>query len=51
MLGLDFGGFLAAEMAIANQLWISSLVLVNATGAQSNELKFQPSSFRPTLTT
>ena len=34
VLGLGFGGFLAAEMAVANQARIDGLVLVGAMGLQ-----------------
>ena len=37
VVGLGFGGYIAAEMATANQSRISSLVLVNAMGLQPNE--------------
>ena len=37
VVGLGFGGYIAAEMATANQSRIRSLVLVNAMGLQPNE--------------
>ena len=37
VVGLGFGGYIAAEMATANQSRINSLVLVNAMGLQPNE--------------
>ena len=37
VVGLGFGGYIAAEMATANQSRISNLVLVNAMGLQPNE--------------
>ena len=37
VVGLGFGGYIAAEMATANQSRITSLVLVNAMGLQSSE--------------
>ena len=37
LVGLGFGGFIAAEMATANQSRLSGLVLVNAVGLQPEE--------------
>ncbi|MCY4619607.1 MAG: alpha/beta hydrolase [Chloroflexi bacterium] len=37
VVGLGFGGYIAAEMATANQSRITSLVLVNAMGLQPSE--------------
>ena len=37
LVGLGFGGYIAAEMATANQSRLSSLVLVNAVGLQPEE--------------
>ena len=37
LVGLGFGGYIAAEMATANQSRLSELVLVNAVGLQPDE--------------
>ena len=54
IVGLGFGGFLAAEMAVANQARIDGLVLVGAMGLQVERLRtrrFATSSWRATRTT